>query len=217
MSTQPISLAALAMIMPAAGTRCLRFLDPINEAMREFGIDTMLRKRYFLAQIAHESGQLTRVVESLNYKPDAILARFNTSKITRFTREQADRLGRTDDHPADQQAIANIAYANRMGNGAVESGDGFKYRGRGMIQTTGRDNYLACMLALDIDCVEHPELLEQPQAAARSAALFWKQNGLNALADKGDFHRVTKIINGGYSGLAERMAFLDAASRVIFS
>jgi putative chitinase len=217
MSFQPISTAVLAMIMPAAGTRCLRFIDPINEGMREFGIDTMNRKRYFLAHVAHESNQLKTLVESLNYRPEAILATFNTAKVQRFTRAQAEQFGRTDAHPANQEAIANIAYANRMGNGDVESGDGFRHRGRGLIQTTGRDNYLACMLALDIDCVAHPELLEQPLEAARAAGLFWHQNGLNALADKGDFHRVTKIINGGYKGLAERMAFLDAASRVIFS
>lgn len=217
MSTQPISLAALAMIMPAAGTRCLRFLDPLNEAMREFDIDTMNRKRYFLAHVAHESGQLKTLVESLNYRPDAILSTFNTSKVQRFTRAQAEEYGRTDAHPANQEAIANIAYANRMGNGDVESGDGFRHRGRGLIQTTGRDNYLACMLALNIDCLDHPELLEEPEAAARAAGLFWKQNGLNAVADKGDFHRSTKVVNGGYKGLVERMAFLDAASRVIFS
>ena len=174
---KPISLATLAMIMPAAGTRCVRFLDPINEAMREFDINTPARQRSFLAQIAHESGQL------------------------RYTQEIA----------------SGIRYEGRKDLGNTQPDDGVRFKGRGLIQVTGRANYTACMLALDIDCVEHPELLESPREAARSAGWFWKTNGLNALADAGDQVKVTKRINGGTNGLPDRLAFFDAASRVIFS
>ena len=173
---QAISLAALAMIMPAAGTRCVRFLDPINDAMREFDIDSAPRKRSFLAQIAHESGQL------------------------RYTQEIA----------------SGVRYEGRKDLGNSQPGDGVRFKGRGLIQITGRANYTACMLALDIDCIEHPELLELPRAAARSAGWFWKAHGMNELADLGDQVKVTKRINGGTNGLPDRLAFFDAASRVIF-
>jgi putative chitinase len=174
---KPIALATLAMIMPAAGTRCVRFLDPINEAMHEFDMNTMARKRSFLAQIAHESGQL------------------------RYTQEIA----------------SGVRYEGRADLGNTQPGDGVRFKGRGLIQITGRANYTACMLALDIDCVEHPKLLEQPRDAARSAGWFWKSHGLNELADLGDQVKVTKRINGGTNGLPERLAFFEAASRVIFS
>lgn len=202
-----LTLAQLSKIMPKSGSRAGVFINPLNDAMAEFEINTPARVASFLPQIAHESGQLTRVVESFNYRPEAIIDTFNTSKNERFSRALALQYGRTDDHPACQQHIANIAYANRMGNGASWTGDGYRYRGRGLIQITGRDNYVACMMALDIDCVARPELLELPVNACRSAAWFWKTNGLNALADKGDFHRITKIINGGYNGLEERLVF----------
>lgn len=174
---RPISLATLAMIMPAAGPRCLKFHVHLNEAMDEFGIHTMERKRSFLAQIAHESGQLHYL----------------------------------------QEIASGIRYEGRKDLGNTQPGDGVKFKGRGLIQITGRANYTACMLALDIDCVEHPELLEQPRHAARSAGWFWKTHGLNELADLGDQVKVTKRINGGTNGLAERLAFFAAASRVIFS
>ena len=172
---RPVSLARLAMIMPAAGTRCLKFIAPLNAAMQEFGIDTAARQRMFLAQVAHESGQL------------------------RYTREIA----------------TGERYEGRKDLGNTQPGDGVRFKGRGLFQLTGRANYVACMLALDIDCVEHPELLEAPQHAARSAGWFWKTRDLNTHADKGDFHRVCKIINGGYNGLTDRLNFYDAACRVI--
>jgi len=174
---KPISLATLAMIMPAAGTRCVRFLDPINEAMREFDINTPARKRSFLSQIAHESGQL------------------------RYTQEIA----------------SGVRYEGRKDLGNTQPGDGARFKGRGLIQITGRANYTACMLALDIDCVDRPEVLEQPREAARSAGWFWRTHGLNELADLGDQVKVTRRINGGTNGLPDRLAFFDAASRVIFS
>lgn len=210
-----ITLARFASIMPRVGPRAALFIRPLNAAMEEFKINTLSRQRMFVAQIAHETGQLSRLAESFDYTPERMRAVFNTSHIERFTPDQGELYGRTDKYPANQQKIASIAYANRMGNGDPSTGDGWKYRGRGLIQTTGRDNYLATMLALDIDCIEHPELLEQPVGACRSAAWFWKSHGLNELADKGDFHRITKILNGGYNGMEERLAFLKAAERYI--
>lgn len=109
--------------------------------------------------------------------------------------------------PTKQQ----ITYDGRMGN--VHPGDGFRYRGRGLIQTTGRDNYVKVMMALDIDCVEHPELLEEPVNAARSAAYFWQSNGLNVFADSGDITDCTRRINGGENGLADRTARWNVAKK----
>ena len=208
---KPLHLAALAIMMPVVGARALKFIEPLNAAMREFEIDTPDRMRDFMAHVAHESGQLKRVVENLNYTPDGILATFGA----RFTRAEALQFGRTETQPANQVAIASIAYGNRMGNGPAKTGDGWKYRGRGLIQITGRENYIACMMGTGIDCVERPELLEEPVEACRSAAWFWKSRGLNALADKGDFHRQTKIVNGGYNGLEERLHFRAEARKVI--
>lgn len=215
MTFNRVTLARLASIMPNVGPRAALYIDPLNAAMEEFHINNPARQRAFLAQVAQETKQLRRMTESFDYTPERMQAVFNNSKVTRFDAATAQRYGRTADHPADQVKIASIAYANRMGNGSAATGDGWKYRGRGFMHTTGKENYTATMLALDIDCVNRPELLEEPINACRAGAWFWKLHGLNELADAGDFRRVTKIINGGYNGLAERMAFHDAARKVI--
>lgn len=107
--------------------------------------------------------------------------------------------------------------AKRLGNTPEADGDGQKYKGRGLIQVTGRDNYEDCSLALfgDRRLLDRPNLLSSPEYAVASACWFWKTHGLNALADAGDFHRITKIINGGYNGLTERVALYNAARRVL--
>lgn len=105
--------------------------------------------------------------------------------------------------------------AARLGNTPADDGDGQKYRGRGLIQITGRDNYRQCGQALGLDLLATPELLEQPQWAVASACWFWTSRGLNALADKGLFLGITKRINGGTNGHAERVAFWERAKRVL--
>jgi len=112
-----------------------------------------------------------------------------------------------------REIASGIRYEGRIDLGNTQPGDGMRFRGRGLIQITGRANYIACMMALGIDCVEHPELLEEPEHAARSAAWFWRSHGLNQLADKGDQRAVTRRVNGGYNGLAERLAFFDSAQK----
>ena len=111
--------------------------------------------------------------------------------------------------PTDQQRT----YGNRMGNGGSE--DGYKYRGRGWIQTTGHDNYKATGEALGVDLLANPERLGEPEWAARSAAWYWSRHGLNALADTGDFERITKRINGGLNGYPERLALFDKAQEAL--
>lgn len=113
--------------------------------------------------------------------------------------------------PTAQQA----GYEGRADLGNTVAGDGSKYRGRGLIQITGRANYAACGEALDLDLINQPELLEQPQYAAMSAAWFWSMKGLNTLADAGDLTKITRRINGGLNGLADRQALYDKALKVL--
>lgn len=113
--------------------------------------------------------------------------------------------------PTSQQ----LGYEGRKDLGNTVAGDGSKYRGRGLIQITGRANYAECGEALGLDLIDHPELLEQPEHAAMSAAWYWSSRGLNTLADKGDFLLITKRINGGTNGLADRQALYDRALKVL--
>ena len=173
-----------------------RWFPHIDAAMKEFGITAATDQAMFIAQVGHESGGFRQVVESLNYTSGALVAVFGK----RITQQQANALGRTTAQPARQDASANLVYANRLGNKA--SGDGWKYRGRGLIQITGLDNYRACGAALKLDLVAKPELLELELQAARSAAWFYTSKG--CMAYGADVYRVTQIINGGLNGIDDR-------------
>ena len=159
--------------------RATEWLPVIEQAMREFGIDTQQRQAMFLAQIGHESGGMHYTVEIWG----------NTA--------------------------AQISYEGRKGLGNTQTGDGFKYRGRGLIQITGRSNYTQVATALGIDCVNEPDLLAEPVNAARSAAWWWKSRDLNRFADADDCKGCTKVINGGYNGLDQRLALYEAAKSVL--
>jgi len=193
MLTADILRAALPTARP---TDIARFATPLAEACAEWGIDTPLRLAAFLAQIAHESGQFRTLAENLNYSAEALLRvfprHFDATQATAYARQP--------------ERIAARAYANRMGNGDEASGDGWRYRGRGLIQVTGRSNYAACGTALGLDLIAQPELLEQPAPAARSAAWFWYRHDLNGLADARDIETITRRINGGLTGLDDRKA-----------
>ncbi|MEG5996921.1 glycoside hydrolase family 19 protein [Enterobacter ludwigii] len=180
-----------------------RWFQPVDAAMNEFVITAPADQAMFIAQVGHESGGFTAVVENLNYTPSALVATFGK----RITLQQADALGRTTDHPSRQDAIANLVYSNRLGNKAA--GDGWKYRGRGLIQITGLDNYRTCGAALKLDLVTSPEQLEQELQAARSAAWFYTSKG--CMAYGADINRVTRIINGGLNGLDDRKARYNKA------
>ena len=175
MSATQLSVKQLLAIMPLAGRRAGLFLAPLNVAMAQFGIDTPLRQASFLAQVAHESGQLL------------------------WLRELA----------------SGAAYEGRSDLGNVVAGDGVRFKGRGLLQITGRANYAACGVALRLDLLAAPQLLEQPGAACRSAGWFWQSRGLNRLADAGDQERITRRINGGINGLAERLALYQVARKVL--
>ncbi|EAX4763367.1 glycoside hydrolase family 19 protein [Salmonella enterica subsp. enterica serovar Newport] len=184
-----------------------RWYPHITAAMSEFGITAPLDQAMFIAQIGHESGGFTRIVENLNYSADGLKATFGKY----FPGDTAQLYGRTADHPANQKAIANIVYAHRMGN--IEENDGWNYRGRGLIQITGHDNYRDCGAGLGADLILSPQLLEQDEYAARSAAWFFASKG--SLKRSGDIKAVTKIINGGTNGLDDRKARYEKAKSVL--
>lgn len=198
-----VDLEQLQRILPGAGSRVrlALFCEPLNDAMAEFGIDTAHEAASFLAQIGHESCHLQRLAENLNYSDNALMQtwprRFDLVTSARYAR-----------HP---EMIANRVYANRYGNGDEASGDGWRYRGRGGLQITFRDNYAAGGEALGLDLLDNPELLLDPVNALRSAGWFWKVRGLDAEDDDNDVSRETRIINGGALGLADRRAIFDRA------
>jgi putative chitinase len=169
----------------------------LNMTMLNYEITTPQRQAMFLAQLAHESGSFKHVSENLNYSAEALRRVFKKYFLT-------------DDvalmYARQPEKIANRVYANRMGNGEESSGDGWKYRGRGLIQLTGKDNYAAFSLKANNNALLEPDSVAEPELAAMSAGWFWDTNGLNKLSDTGDVRAATRRINGGFNGLADREA-----------
>ena len=193
-----------------------KWLDAIVETCVEFEINTPQRIAGFLAQTSHESGGYTMLTENLNYRAATLAAcwpnRFAVMGPDKKPKKENGKLIPTavaNSIAGKPELIANLVYSSRMGNGPAESGDGWKYRGRGLKQLTGKDNYTRCGAALGLDLVNNPDFLLEPIAAARSAGWFWKTNHLSDFADKGDILGMTKKINGGTIGLAERQAKYD--------
>lgn len=181
-----------------------RWFSHIEAAMKEFGITAPLDLAMFIAQMGHESGGYTRLVESLNYAAENLVPTFGSHRITQ---QQGAALGRTATQTANQKAIANLVYGGEWGKknlGNQVAGDGWKYRGRGLKQITGLSNYRNCGHALKLDLVTQPELLEKDMNAARSAAWFYATSG--CLSYSGDLVRITQIINGGQNGINDRRA-----------
>lgn len=162
-----------------------------------YEVNTKLRLAHFFSQISHESG-LKPIAENLNYSAQGLMQTF--SKY--FTTNDSLLFARKP------EKIANRVYANRMGNGDEKSGDGWKYRGRGFIQITGKINYFQLANDTDLDCLKNPDLLLQEANAMISALWFWNKAGLNKLADKNDIKGITRKINGGYNGLEHRTELL---------
>ena len=184
-----------------------KFHAALDAAMNEFSINTPKRQAMFLAQIMHESGKLAFVTENLNYKAESLNAVF--PKYFKNAGRDATEYAR------QPEKIANVVYASRMGNGDTASGEGWKFRGRGLIQLTGKDNYTACGAKLGKDLISDPSYLESPEGAARSAAWFWGKTGLNSIADAGDIVTCTKRINGGTIGLEDRKHHYEAAMAIL--
>jgi putative chitinase len=174
------------------------FVATFNMWAVHFGIDTPLRVVHYLAQVFHESAYLKSTEENLNYSAEALLRvwpkHFNRTNV--------------DLYAHNPQRIANRAYANRMGNGSEASGDGYRFRGRGFIGTTGRANYKAYAQSdwCVGDLMSHPEWLSKSPGDQKSSMFFWLQNNCNRFADADDVKGLTKRINGGLNGYDSRLA-----------
>ena len=191
-----------------------QYLPLLRMAAHRYQIDANPRRlAAWLATITHESARLTRTVENLNYSAEGLAATW-PARYADMTGEPNATARRIAGHP---EQIANLTYAGRLGNGSAGSGDGWRYRGRGLIQITGRSNYAATGIALGLDLVERPAMLEEPHYAALSAAEWWHRNGCNHLADTGDMAAVTRKVNGGIIGLDDRLKLYAAALKYLGS
>jgi putative chitinase len=177
----------------------LLYIDFLNEGMEKFEINSPARVAAFIAQLAHESGDFRHAGENLNYSAEAL-------RKTWPRRFPSDALARQ--YQRNPEKIASLVYAGRFGNGDEASGDGWNYRGRGLIQLTFHDNYEKYAQAIsDPSIMTNPDQVAQPRHAALSACWFWKVNGLNPLADAGTeeaFNEITHKINGGWNGTEDR-------------
>jgi putative chitinase len=194
-----------------------KWLDAVVATCQEFEINTPQRVAGFLSQTSHESGGYTMLSENLNYRAATLAACWpNRFAVLGADKKPIKENGKNvptavaNSIAGKPELIANLVYSSRMGNGPAESGEGWLYRGRGLKQLTGKDNYTRCGAALGLDLVGNPDLLLEPMAAARSAGWFWKANNLSAFADIDDIKGMTKKINGGLIGYEQRQALYDA-------
>ncbi len=182
------------------------WLEVMAQELPKFGIDSLYEVASFVAQVAHESNDLTHLEENLNYSADRLMQvwprRFTSFEFAQRYEHNAARL-------------ANYVYANRLGNGDEASGDGFAFRGRGPIQITGRRNYTACGIWIHEDLVGNPGLLLTPGPGIKSAIWFWRANNLDELDDDADVRLETRRINGGETGLAHRQAILNRCLKIL--
>ena len=180
--------------------------DPLNETFARFGISGPVLQAAFIGQCGHECANFKVLEENLNYRAATLMKlwakRFPTIEIA-------------NEYAGQPRKIANKVYANRMGNGPEETGEGAKYHGRGLLQLTGKENYDNCGKGIGVDLIDKPGLLAQPNYAAMSAGWFWNKKGLNSLADAKDFETMTKRINGGLIGLDDRKAKIAKALQVL--
>lgn len=197
-----------------------KWLPHIIKTCEEFEINTQQRIAAFLAQTSHESAGYTMLEENLNYSDVTMAAVWPARFAVKGPdgKYKLDEKGKKTPNAFAKalhrkpEAIANAVYSNRMGNGTIESGDGWKHRGMGLKQLTGKDNHKRCGDYLGVDFVTNPEKLLEPEFAARSAGWFWKTNKLNSFADAGDIKGMTKVINGGLIGYDQRQALYDSCT-----
>lgn len=187
--------------------RAKEIADGLNIALPMAGINTPRRLRHFLAQLGHESSGFTRLIENLNYKDPARL-----DDMFRSVRGRADASELIRKGPV---AIGNRVYANRLGNGDEASGDGYKYRGRGLIMLTGKDNYAAAERWSGLPLVKEPGLAGRAKEACIIAAKYWNFRNINNEADEGDLAGVTRLVNGpALANFEDRKQWLLRASKI---
>jgi putative chitinase len=193
-----VTLELLQQIAPKTKKSTLeKYVYPLNDVAQYYDMTVNERRLAgFLAQIAHESGGLNFISENLNYSARGLMTTFKKYFPTEELAKQYER---------KPERIANRVYANRMGNGDENSGDGWKFRGRGLIQLTGKHNYTRFSQGLGISIDETVAYLETPEGAVSSAGWFWDSNGLNRFCDNNDFVGLTRRINGGTIGIESRV------------
>ena len=174
---------------------------------KEFGLsEKRIRVEYFIAQIAHETGGLTRSVENLSY---------TAKRIAEIWPTRFPSLAAAEPFANNPEKLANKVYSNRMGNGPAESGDGYRYRGRGYIQITGKENYRSTGRVAGIDLVSKPERAILTADALRVACAYWHWKNLNPLCDERKFEEVTRRINGALIGYADRKDWLEKVRKAL--
>jgi putative chitinase len=180
--------------------------NALAQACPDYDINSPARLAAFLAQCGHESGGFTAIKENLNYKAESLV---------RVWPRVFPNMDLANQYAHNPEKIANRAYGGRMGNGPEESGDGYKFCGRGLIQLTGRSNYQAFADSIQVDIETLPEFLSSFEGCVQSACWFWENNNLNKWADAGNIEQMTKIINGGTLGLDDRTSRYQHALRIL--
>lgn len=182
-------------------------VEAMNDMFPKYDINTEARVAGFLAQCGHESGGFRVMEENLNYSAKALDSVFGKY----FKRGGRD----ADEYARQPEKIANVVYASRMGNGNTASGEGYKFRGRGYIQLTGKNNYTKFSKSVGMDIEDAIEYLSTVEGALESACWYWHTNKLNKFCDKGDVKGMTKRINGGYIGLEDRVHHWELALQML--
>ena len=177
---------------------------PLNQVFVKYDIDTPKRQAAFIGQCSYESANFTNLQENLNY---------SAQRLMQVWPSRFPYIIAAEPYAHNPEKLANFVYAGRMGN--LEDGDGYTYRGRGLIQITGREMYAKCGNALGIDLIDNPDLLLTPEYATLSAAWFWNKHGLNTLADVQEYGTMTRRINGGITGLDDRIVKITKALEVL--
>ena len=180
--------------------------EALDQLLPDYEINTPRRVAAFIAQCAHESADFVFIRENLNYRAATLIKVF-----PKYFHDEATAAA----YAGRPEKIANRVYANRMGNGDEASGDGYRYCGRGLIQLTGKDNYTFFAGSMGIPVEEASEYLATFEGAAQSACWFWETNNLNRYADAGDIKGMTRVINGGYIGLENRISHYEHALHVM--
>ncbi len=181
-----------------------KWLEPLNGTFQKYDVETPKRQAAFIGQCAVESANFTRLQENLNY---------SAQRLTQVWPSRFPNINMAESYAHNPEKLADFVYAGRMGN--LQDGDGWKFHGRGLIQLTGRENYANCGSGIGVDLIDNPDLLLTPKYAALSAGWFWNKKGLNALADSQEYGAMTRRINGGLTGLDERIAKITKALQVL--
>ena len=177
---------------------------PLNQVFVKYDIGTPKRQAAFIGQCAVESANFTRLQENLNY---------SAQRLTQVWPSRFPNISMAEPYANNPEKLADFVYAGRMGN--LQDGDGWKFHGRGLIQLKGRENYANCGSGVGVDLIDNPDLLLTPKYAVLSAGWFWNKKGLNALADTQEYGAMTRRINGGLTGLDERIAKITKALQVL--